>query len=238
MTERSTQILTYPPHIYSILQRLLDERTLLGVRLEENATLYNSAVLRVQPQQSTFVLDELTPHDGHTQVRPGSALHIHGRLRGVQVHLDSHIARIEYENDIALYYLPIPAELVYRQRRRHFRALLQDKQAPAIVLPIELQKRVAGRLVDISVGGVCSRVATEDARQLEQAQAVHNARITLPGLSHTITCDLAIRSLRHYPDNGYALIGSEIVAIEPRSRQTIERFVAKQDRAHQRNIRL
>lgn len=227
----SEQIIILKPYMASILSRLQSERTLVSVQIGKNRTCYNSMVLGVDPQQADFTLDELNPRKGHSKLRKGHHVHIDARLRGVRVMFSSEIAQID-PGDIALYHLPFPDRMIYRQRRRHHRARLDSEQPMPISFPLPLRNRVHGELIDISASGICSRIRYSDSTDLEEKQSIHDVTINLPGRNH-ITCDLAVRSIRRYPDQGYSLVGSEFVGIPPATRSHVARLVAMLDR-HQR----
>ena len=228
------QIITYPPYMASLLRRMHTERALVSVRIGKDPTPYNSIVLDITPTESQFYLDELNPRTGHKKVRKGSQLHIDVRLKGVRVMFTSDVSAIEQSNDIAMYTLPLPANMIYRQRRRHYRARIAQEQHLFISLPLPLKNLIRGELVDISASGVCSRIKYTDSTRLEAEQAIHAATINLPGRNH-ITCDLEVRSIRHFPDQGYSLVGSKFIDIAPATQTHVERVVAMFDRHHRRS---
>ena len=146
----------------------------------------------------------------------------------------SDVSAIEQDNGIAKYKLALPATMSYRQRRRHFRARIAQEQHMFISLPLPLKNLIQGELVDISASGICSRIKYTDSTRLEEEQAIHAATINLPGKNH-ITCDLEVRSIRHFPDQGYSLVGSKFIDIAPATQTHVERVVAMLDRHHRRS---
>jgi c-di-GMP-binding flagellar brake protein YcgR len=228
------QIITYMPYMVSLLRRMHNERALVSVRIGKDQTQYNSIVLPLSPTATQFSLDELNPRSGHDKVRKGSQLHIDVRLKGVRVLFTSVVSAIEQSDSIAMYTLPVPASMIYRQRRRHYRARIAHEQHMFISLPLALKNHIQGELVDISASGVCSRIKYTDSTRLEQEQAILAATINLPGRNH-ITCDLEVRSIRHFPEQGYSLVGSEFIDIAPATQTHVERVVAMLDRHHRRS---
>ena len=124
------QIIIFQPYMAGILKRIQTERALVCVRLDKKPDTYNSIILDVDPGLAQFSLDELNPHSGHDKLRVGSALHIDARLKGVRVMFSTELAEIDDSNDIALYRLPLPASMIYRQRRRHHRARPLGSEIP------------------------------------------------------------------------------------------------------------
>lgn len=226
------QIITFQPYIAGILKRIHSERALISVRIGKDDTLYNSIILDVEPTKAQFHLDELYPRSGHKKLRNGSQLHIDSRLKGVRVMFSTAISAVQETNGIAMYLLPLPSKIIYRQRRRHHRARIDQEQHMFISLPLPLKNQIRGELVDISASGICSRIKYTDSNRLEEEQAILAATINLPGQNH-ITCDLEVRSIRHFPEQGYSLVGSEFIDIPPATQTHVARVVAMLDR-HQR----
>lgn len=233
--DTTEQIITSRPYMASLLRRMHAERVLVSVRIGKDHTPYNSIVLEVSPTDAAFYLDELNPGTGHAKLRPGHTLHIDVRLKGVRILFSTPVDAIEQTNAIAIYKLPLPAEMVYRQRRRHFRARIDREQHMAISLPLPLKNRIQGELVDLSASGFCSRLKYTDSTRLEADQPIHAATINLPGKNH-ITCDLEVRSIRHFPEQGYSLVGSEFIDIPPATQNHLERIVAMLDRQQRRTM--
>lgn len=218
-----------------ILRRIHAERALVSVQLGKDRTLYNSIILDVAASDALFYLDELNPLAGHKKLRKGTELLIDVRLKGVRVMFSTEVSAIEESSSIAIYTLPLPDKMVYRQRRRHYRAHIDQEQHMLISLPLPLRKQIQGELVDISASGICSRIKYTDSTRLEEEQAIHSATINLPGQNH-ITCDLEVRSIRHFPEQGYSLVGSEFIDIPPAIQTHVERVVAMLDRHHRRAV--
>ena len=102
-------------------------------------------------------------------------------------------------------------------------------------MPLPLKHHIRGELVDISASGVCSRIKYADSTRLEKEQAIHAATIALPDRHH-ITCDLEVRSIRHFPEQGYSLVGGEFIDIPPATQSQLARVVAMLDRHQRRGI--
>lgn len=230
------QIVVLQPYMASILKRLCRERAMVSVRIGKDATTYNSIILEIDPVHTQFTLDELNPYSGHKKLRNGSQLHLDARLKGVRVMFSTDVGAIDESNNIALYQLPLPDKMIYRQRRRHHRARIDQKQHMPISMPLPLKHHIQGELVDISASGLCSRIKYTDSSRLEEEQAIHAAMIVLPDRNH-ITCDLEVRSIRHFPEQGYSLVGSEFIDIPLATQSHLARVVAMLDRHQRRGTR-
>lgn len=231
---QNTDLIRYKAYMTGLLRRLQSERAIISVKLDNHPELYNSAIIDIDPVTQEFFLDELAPDAANSLITTATCMEMNGRLKGVNIRCQLQVKEIQNDGSFALYRVAYPDVLLYRQRRRHYRARLEQRQDLPIVLPMTLQKNITGHLVDISISGVCSYVEYQAAQQLAEAHAIRNASIMLPG-QNQVTCDLEVRSIRDYPEQGYSLVGSKFLDIDPMHQQSIERFVAKVDRAQRRS---
>ena len=234
MLKSNEQLITDKPHIVALLRRLQLSRNLVTIKINNEPSLHNSIVVDVAADNVCFYLDFVASDTGHQKILPGKLLHIESRLDGIKISFDV-VVMHKPEIVAALgYIMAFPDNLIYKQRRRHFRAQIETTDTLAISLPLAMQQLVNGYLVDISASGVCSRFEYTQANVLKTEQSFHEAKITLPD-KQAITCDIALRSVRHFPDHGYSLVGAEFIRIPLQQQHHLERVVAQLDRIHRRN---
>jgi c-di-GMP-binding flagellar brake protein YcgR len=234
--DEQQQVISYKPFMASLLKRLQLARAQISISIDHDKTEYNTIIVDVLADKQQLYLDELNSEKAHKRIRKGSNIHFDGRIKGVQIKFTTRVLAIEDNNHIALYRLGLPDEMLYLQRRRHFRAVARNHHL-GISIPIPLQHHITGDIVDISAGGFCSRLALSESNAIQKNQTVFNAKINLPG-QNTITCDIGIRSIRRYPDKGYSLVGGEFIEIEPNLKTHVERVVAMLDRDQRRSASL
>ena len=227
------QLITSPSHIAGLLRRLQTSHALVSIQYDDDTRFYTTVILNIQPDENCFLIDATDSAPWHTQLQIGNTLQLLGRLAGVKIQCQVILQGLLSEEDKPLYRVIIPRQLIYKQRRRHFRAHIDDGKALAIHLPLSMKQNILGYVVDISASGVCTRIDFNDASSLTMEQAIRHARISLPD-KQTLTCDLTLRSVRHYPENGFSLIGSEFQHIPPHQQHHIERLVATLDRNQRR----
>ncbi|MGD8784109.1 MAG: flagellar brake protein [Thioalkalispiraceae bacterium] len=226
------QTIIYKPYMAGLLKRLQSERAQISISIDQDNTIYNTIIIDVQAKQQHLYLDELNSEKAHKRIRKGSQIHFDGRIKGVRINFTTRVLAIEDNNHIAMYRLGLPDEMVYRQRRRYYRASVHNHRL-GISIPVPLKHRINGSIIDISAGGFCSRLDLSETSVIQEQQTIFDAMISLPG-QNTITCDIEIRSIRHYPEHGYSLVGSEFKAIEPDQQTHVERVVAMLDRDQRR----
>jgi c-di-GMP-binding flagellar brake protein YcgR len=190
----------------------------------------------VHARDKLIFLDEINSEEKHKCIRKGTIIHFDGRIKGVQIKFTTKVRAVEDNNHIAMYRLDLPDEMIYLQRRRYYRATVLNHHL-GISIPIPLKHHISGSIIDISAGGFCSRLAISESNAIQEEQTVFDAKISLPG-QNVITCDIEIRSIRQYPEQGYALVGGEFKEIEPAQKTHVERVVAMLDRDQRRTASL
>jgi len=231
------QVILYKPYMISLLKRLQSSRALVSVTIDKDKTEHNTIIIDVLANEQWFFLDELNSEIAHKNIRKGRTLHFNGRIKGVQVKFETQVLTVEDNNNIAMYRLALPEKMLYRQRRQHFRAAANHDQHLGISIPIPLKQHLTGSIVDISAGGFCSQLDLLERNTIQEQQSIFDATISLPG-HNSITCDIEVRSVRHYPEQGYTLVGGKFIEIEPHMQTHVERIVAMLDRNQRRSARL
>lgn len=231
------QVITYKPYMAGLLKKLQTVRALVSIAIDKNHFIYNTIIIEVNSQEQYLYLDELNNEEAHKSIRKGSTIHFNARMKGVQIRFETRVLSIDASNPIAMYQLALPDEMLYTQRRRYYRATVDNEHHLGISIPIPLKQHITGSIVDISAGGFCSRLALSETNDIQEQQAIYDARINLPG-KNSITCDIEVRSVRHYPERGYSLVGSEFIDIEANQQTHVERIVAMLDRNQRRSANL
>lgn len=226
------QIITDWHYMAGLLRQVMTTHAMISISIDKDPTLYNTMLINLLPTEKLLFLDEISDEKGHRKIKKGSVIHFDSRLRGVRIQFSGKVRMIEHDEGFALYCLPFPVNMRYWQRRRHYRATVHEEPM-AMSIPLPLQRSVTGKVVDISASGVCARVTYHESSLLQAEQSILDATITLPGSSE-INCDIEVRSIRHFPEQGYSLIGSEFIAIQPQQQMHVERIVAMLDRNQRR----
>ena len=237
INQEPEQVVTYKPYMVSLLKRLQSARALVSVTIDKDITSYNTLIIDILGKEQLFFLDELSSESAHKAIRKGTKIHFDGRIKGVQVKFVTQVNAIDDSNNIAMYRLPLPEKMLYRQRRRHYRAAVDTEHHLGISIPVPLKQRITGSIIDISAGGFCSKLELSEKNTIQEQQAIYDATISLPG-HNSITCDIEVRSIRHYPEHGYSLLGGKFLEIEPNQQTHVERIVAMLDRNQRRSANL
>jgi c-di-GMP-binding flagellar brake protein YcgR len=224
----TNQRITHPGQIAAILRRFLEELTLLSVRFPGEVEIFNSAVLRVDPEENCLYLDELNPRPGHDRVEPGIELQVEGRLQGVETHFIVSVTDIRVENGIYLYRTVLPTYIIHRQRREDHRVPVRLTLQGGISLTSQ-ENPIRARLSDLSAGGFGGVVT--DGSALEEGME-YDCAIQL-GENEIIDCKVEIR-FTGIDRKGHQRFGAMFVDLSQQKRRRIERLVMELERGLRR----
>ena len=213
---------TYHPRIVSLLQQVYESRTVVTVHLKDSGQRYNSAILEIDPDNNTLLLDELNPRSGHQQLLKTKQINVSARLAGVSIYFKSTVNTIEEENGIALYRIPIPERVLYEQKRGAFRVRI----SAGIIINTTLKgegQMFEGTITDISSTGIGALIeANEDDIK---THTKFECRL-IPEEGHEpLSCELEVRFAKLDEKTKQMRVGGQFVNATPQLRNQMERFV-------------
>lgn len=221
--DSQTERITAKPRLIGLLQRIKDSRTLLMVHLPEDNTRYTSALLELDLQNGTLVLDELTPSSGNGRAIALKRFHATARLDGGQVRFRLEVNRIDNSHDVLRYVAHLPDMLTYEQRRNAFRARVPAGVMLPAILTSEDGTNFECEVLDISTFGIRldaardAELAVDDGRQ-------YACQITLPE-GGTVSGEVELRFVGDDPQSRRRQIGARFANLLGPQRKAIERIV-------------
>ena len=121
--------------IQANLRILMDSHDPLVISFAERNQRFQSFVVAVDRERNRVALDELIPNDGERFLQNGENFRIEAFHEGVRIAWECQQAAQFSELDGArCYWLPMPAEMLYHQRRNAYRAPLKQTQPVAVEL--------------------------------------------------------------------------------------------------------
>lgn len=227
-TERTEKI-TDPVRIAAMLERLRANRCLLTVQPDESGATYHSALLEIHSQQGYFVLDELNPREGHLRLLATRRFKAQARLHGVELSFSAYVESAGERDGLGFYRVTFPGALNYFQRRSHYRAKVGFGRHIPVSVQLPDGRSVAGRLRDISVGGIGASFPPDFPESLAQDDRTLEGRLLLPG-GKEITCRLRICFVNHSLHDNSRVIGARFVELGAAQQKVVAEFVAALDR--------
>lgn len=212
-----------PQIIAGLLRRILEQRALLRVTVPGVRGSFNSAILRMHPDQNLLVLDELNPRAGHQRLLEIRNLNAAAQVQGIETRFGGAVEEIGTDSGIAFYCLAFPTEVLYAQRRTSFRVRVAMTTPVAVVFERPGGNALRGRIVDLSEGGM--------GVEFTQHVSLHPGEILpcqmrLPD-GQQVGCKLEIRhSNCHGAEQNKVHVGGRFVELQPQRRKALARLVA------------
>lgn len=221
--DSQTERVTAKPQLIGLLQRIKDSRTLLMVHLPDDNTRYTSALLELDLQNGTLVLDELTPAAGNARVAELKRFHATARLSGGQVRFRVDVQSRESGNGVIRYIAGLPEFLTYEQRRNAFRARVPAGLVVPAVLTNDAGTTHECEVLDISTFGI--RLDTARGAELSVDDGHQYAcNISFPE-GGSISGEVELRFIGEDQVTHRVQIGARFTGLVGPQRKAIERFV-------------
>lgn len=179
------EVLHKTDEVFQVLKLLEKRKIQLTIIFPGQRKQFVSMVLRVDKTIRRYVLDEISPSEGHRLALAGQPFHIRTRVQGAEVAIrNQHSETVGKEDGGAYYILPLPKEITYIQRRDAYRVNLPDGlHAEIEIRNPETGATHRGHLLDISGTGCRARFSDLDASKLSVKQHLKECRISVPGTS-------------------------------------------------------
>ncbi|MBX9609091.1 MAG: flagellar brake protein [Gammaproteobacteria bacterium] len=213
-----------------LLKRIFDAHCLLDVRLGDDDTPYQSAIIELVPEQGYLVMDALTPADGNALAATLPAVRVRARLSGMELRFASRIQSSGSESGLAYFMLRYPDSVDYPQRRREYRVMVPLDRG----LPVRFQTAnggwVRGEIRDLSPNGFCARILSGDVAHFEaDCEELAHCVIDLPG-QEPLTAMVSVRHLLPSKARTAPRVGACFVDLELRGQRMLERCLADIER--------
>ncbi len=224
--------LTDPALVLCLLRRAHATRSLVTVELPSGRACV-SAILAVDPASGTFLLDELVPGEGHEELRRARRLRARMRVQGVEAEFEATVEAIESRRDGAVYRIPIPATVIYRQRRSHHRVPVPRRLGVTVRFVLPDGREGQGLLCDASLAGIGMEIEAEGGTGLSPRQVLERCELRLPDRS-TVAGPLEVRFVGEIASGRRLRVGGRFLRLEPGDRRRLQRFVAALEREYAR----
>ncbi|WP_244507139.1 flagellar brake protein [Pseudomonas panipatensis] len=227
-------MLKAPVEIHANLRILMDSHDPLVITFAERNQRFQSFVVAVDRERRVIALDELIPNDGERYLQNGEHFRIEAFHEGVRIAWECRQNAQFAELDGArCYWLPLPAEVLYHQRRNAYRATLSQTQPVAVELGGEkLKSALSGNLLDISATGCKVRFQGDVSGRLQSGQLYERFIARLP--FGAVTLEVEMRHVQFDEKAGVSFAGLRFHRINGLEQRHIERFVYQLQREARR----
>lgn len=177
---------------YAPLIDLQSRRQLLTVELAGQRELFQTLILDINFSQQLLIVDELFPTLPQPQL--GERLRFSHQQQGKVLVFEGPVIQQASIGGSPCYLVPLPAQLEYRQRRRHPRLAFTD-----ICLPVKLQSPVRahwfGSLINLSASGMRLAVNGDKLAEINRGSRLPAIEFSL-SRHLSIRCEGRVRSFR------------------------------------------
>jgi c-di-GMP-binding flagellar brake protein YcgR len=220
-----------PPRIAGLLRAITFPPLLINVALPGVRDLFASALLEVDAIGRRILLDGLSPENGHALIEPGSIMHMHAKLRGVQIDFATQVIEIQSAEHMPAYLARMPGSVRYHQRRRHFRLRAGQLQDYSILKLGSEVGGLSGRLLDLSAGGL-KGVFPHDSG-LAPGKVIGSCSLSILG-QEQLECGIELIHMQVLPLTGEIEAGARFLDTDARGTERLQRLLTKLQREYLR----
>ena len=228
------QILKTPVEVYSNLRALLEGNTPLLLRFTERSQRYQTFLVDINREKGWLAIDELVPNEGERLLLAGETFQIEGFLEGVRIAWNNeHPAHAGELDDAPCYWIPLPAEIIYHQRRNAYRAQLVGQPIAAVLNGRTIKSPLKGTLLDISATGCKLSFKGDMQDRLQPGQVYEQLSANLP--FGAVSTEVELRHLTYDEKIDTTFCGMRFYRISGMVQRQVERFVYQMQREARRD---
>ena len=176
---------------------------------------------------SHLLLEDVKPRAALQRLRDGVAFSLTARFDGVYARADDlHVIEVGDDYGVPHCIVPLPAELLYQQRRRTERFTVPPSIAPrgASITLHHTERALSGRVADISAGGCRAVFDVVSDPELGVGTSIERCDIDVPQrLAFTTRC--TIRHVRLNKQTSQLECGVEFERMRLADRRRLGRFI-------------
>lgn len=228
------KVLATPMEISGNLRQLQDSHDPLIITFHERNQRFQTYLVDVNRDAGTITFDEMIPRDGERFLQAGEPFKVEGFHDGVRIAWESNDQfNIDESGSGRCYRGPLPAEVVYHQRRNAFRAALKLAQLVDVELDGEkLMAPIRGKLLDISATGCKLRFDGDITSRLQLGQVYDRFSADLP--FGRMTAPVELRYLHFEEKISTTFAGIRFHNMTGLVQRQVERFVYQLQREARR----
>ena len=221
-----------PRQVLHLLRQLVEQRSLITAHPDGGQQSFPTALLEVDTDDDTLVLDGCPTPSINRLVAEASTLLCYARLDQVNIRFQLQRPQRELSGDYVSFRADIPEAIHHLQRRELYRLETPVNDSPWCQIPVGADdRRMDLRVIDISGGGIALSFPPDQV-VLRLNQRLHGCVLTLPD-SLPIQLVLEVRDLRKYTaPNGLELqrVGLKFEELPRGADAAIQRYIFRIDR--------
>ncbi len=228
------KVLKTPVEIYANLRQLQQNHDPLIVVFHERNQRFQSYLVDIDRDRGVMALDEMIPNDGERFLKSGEHFHVEAFHDGVRMAWDCEqpVELGELEG-ARCYWCPVPAEMIYHQRRNAYRATMVPGQLVSVELSGDkLSTPIKGQLLDISATGCKLRFPGDVSGRLHNGAVYERLFIQMP--FGNIMTPIELRHAQYDAKLDVTFAGTRFHGMSGLEQRNVERFVYQLQREARR----
>lgn len=221
----NSEAITNPARIARLLQKMSKHFTPLSVRIPGHDELFTSCTVGVD--KPYLLLDELMPTTGHSLLLKQRTLKVSGKLDGVDIRFTTSLERVDEKDNVITYYVSLPQQLEYKQRRQAFRVHIPMSKKLHVVIDHADGSVIEGVLYDLSHGGTGTIVSDIDTEV--EPGLICECAFELPN-NEWLNCSVELRYSKTVGSKNRQHIGARFIDLFPTQTRLIGRCISELER--------
>lgn len=228
-SSNNNTIITDTIHINALLNRLLKNHCSIEVKtidtLGKIKLLGISEILNFNSDENILTFDALT----NTNIDLNQEIKLFTKHNGININFNSIVTKLTERNHSTYFNIQIPQEIIHKQRRQQYRAVLQNLwKIPVTLIDKSFSKPLSAYVYNISTGGINVRSTTEHFTTIKQDKVI-DALIQLPN-NKKIQCKLQVRQTLSNKAAGFQQLAGKFVNLDSKQEKYIQSFVNQVER--------
>lgn len=230
-----------PPQVYrskgeilACLRPAQQQHIPLRITFNRQGQQFQSFVVEIDEAKGLIALDEFIPREAERLLEQGQSFRVDSFHEGIKVtwQIDRPVEFSELDGT-RCYWIGLPAELTYHQRRNAYRVkLLLTQPATAELSQGSSQIQLRGQLIDLSATGCKLRFPGNVTHLLQPGQQVQSFTAELP--IGAISTPVTIRHVACTERMEFSDVGVCFNSLTGAAQRQIERFIYQLQRENRR----
>ena len=226
-TMADSELIKDPARVVPLLERLAKRHTPLTVRIPGHDEYYTSYIVDVDKRY--LMLDELLPSAGHSLLQSKRIIQATAKLDGIDIRFTTPLQRVDEQNDVLTYYMSLPEQLEYRQRRLSYRVPIPMSRQLRVIIEHVDNTVYEGVLHDLSHGGA-GMVFPDNEPAVQQGLLQESAIELLD--DEWLYCAVELRYSKKVPSRKRQLIGARFYDLSHEQSRLVGRCINELEREY------
>ena len=211
-----------PEKISRLLKQLAKHYCPLMVQILGHKTRYTSCIVSADKQY--VLLDELMPSTGHDILTLERNIHVIGKLDGVDIEFTTTLLRFDKQDNILTYYMKLPEQLKYQQRRQSYRVRIPMSRQLRVLIDNGNDTMIAGELHDLS-HGAAGKILPDGKTEINSGEN-YECVIELP-CREWLYCSVEICYTKKVGSKNNQFIGARFIDLSRVQKRLIARCISE-----------